>query len=134
MNKDKIKQDENFLCGLEMPDYNFFVYLLYTGGPRVQYCAFLGDTILFEGKDFKPSPLRDIDSLESVIDLLGFLTVKEGDTDKEYFAKYNEDQLNWCRSFDCERLGGLVMDFYNAGEKQYYRQAKRYFKKHFIEL
>lgn len=53
----------------------------------------------------KLSPLHSIDSDESLRALLGFLTVKPGDTDREYFDNYTEEQMAFARSYDCEYLG-----------------------------
>jgi hypothetical protein len=44
--------------------------------------------VLFEGEDLFSSPLHDPEGRESAIALLGFLTVRKGDTDEEYFDKY----------------------------------------------
>jgi hypothetical protein len=51
---------------------------------------------LFEGEDFCCSPLHAIDSDETVGALLGFLTLRPGDTDAEYFADYTPQQLEFC--------------------------------------
>ena len=52
---------------------------------------------LFEGEDFAGSPMHGDDSDESTRSLLGFLTMKPGDTDREYFARYNERQMDFAR-------------------------------------
>jgi hypothetical protein len=51
---------------------------------------------LFEGGDFCCSPLHAIDSDESIGALLGFLTLRPGDTDSEYFTDYTPQQLEFC--------------------------------------
>ena len=53
-----------------------------------------GKTI-FEGSDFYCSPLHAIDSDDCVKALMGFLTLKPGDTDREYFANYTEAQMEF---------------------------------------
>lgn len=60
--------------------------------------------ILFEGEDFVGSPLHADDSDETLAALLGFLTLRKGDTDAEYFADYTETQLAWARSYAAEVL------------------------------
>jgi len=50
-------------------------------------------TPLFEGEDFAASPMDAIDSDETVRGLLGFLTLRPGDTDREYFASYTPEQM-----------------------------------------
>ena len=57
--------DENFLCGFH--DDSIHLYLYYKGGDLVAYEFIWGETVLFNGQDFKPSPLYDIDSMESVV-------------------------------------------------------------------
>jgi len=49
--------------------------------------------IIFEGSDFACSPMNAIDSDECVRALLGFLTLRPGDTDAEYFENYTQEQL-----------------------------------------
>lgn len=66
--------------------------------------------ILFSGEDFGASPLHDATGLESAKGLLGFLTLKPGDTDAEYFDGYTEKQLEFCNSMDCENLQIYAME------------------------
>jgi hypothetical protein len=54
------------------------------------------EVVLFEGEDFRCSPLHGQDSDEAVKSLMNFLTCRPGDTDAEYFAKYTELQLDYC--------------------------------------
>src|SRR5262245_31662472 len=51
-------------------------------------------TVLFQGEDFGCSPMHAIDSDASVEALMGFLTLRPGDTDREYFKSYTQDQLD----------------------------------------
>lgn len=52
--------------------------------------------VLFTGEDFGNSPLHAIDSDETVAALMSFLTLRPGDTDREYFRDYTPAQLNYC--------------------------------------
>ena len=54
-----------------------------------------GDKLLFEGSDFCCSPMHAIDSDETLRALLGFLTLRKGDTDAEYFENYTQEQLDF---------------------------------------
>ena len=54
-----------------------------------------GKTI-FEGEDFCCSPMHAIDSDEAIASLMAFLTLRPGDTDREYFANYTPAQLEFC--------------------------------------
>jgi hypothetical protein len=66
--------------------------------------------VLFEGDDFGASPLHEPESRESAIALLGFLTLRKGDTDEEYFDNYTPAQLEFSQSFDCENLQLYTLD------------------------
>ena len=66
--------------------------------------------VIFEGDDFAGSPMHADDSLGTVAALLGFLTLKPGNTDQEYFDKYTPAQLDWCGSFRCEQLGMIQFE------------------------
>jgi hypothetical protein len=122
---------DNLLCALKLKEYKLSAYLVWQGTRFVQYFAFLDGKLLFEGKDYRPSPLMEIDSLEAIVTLLSFLTLRPGDTDDEYFSKYNAEQMQWAKSRDCESLSGLVSDFENKDE--YQKKAKAYFKKRFSQ-
>jgi len=69
-----------------------------------------GETVpLFEGSDFGASPIHAIDSDETIRSLLCFLTLRPGDTDREYFDDYTMAQLDFTRT-DAERLSLYAMD------------------------
>ena len=70
-------------------------------------------TVLFAGDDFGPSPLHAWDSDESIAALMGFLTLRPGDTDAEYFEDYTDVQRDFCDQH-AEALGGEV---YNRFEE-----------------
>jgi hypothetical protein len=65
---------------------------------------------IFRGTDFRPSPLWAIDSDDALRALLGFLTLRPGDTDREYFADYTAGQRAFAESADCEYLAFLYSD------------------------
>lgn len=69
--------------------------------------------IIFEGDDYCCSPLHAIDSNESVESLMSFLTVREGDTDSEYFDGYTERQIEF-RDEHAEALGFEVTESLNS--------------------
>lgn len=58
---------------------------------------------IFEGEDFAGSPMHADDSDSAVAALMGFLTLRPGDTDEDYFAKYTDSQLGFAYSH-AERL------------------------------
>ena len=51
---------------------------------------------LFSGEDFCGSPLHADDSDQAVASLMGFLTLRPGDTDADYFAGYTDQQREFC--------------------------------------
>jgi len=60
---------------------------------------------LFSGEDFRSAAYRTYadDSDQTLRNLLGFLTLRPGDTDDDYFEKYTTDQLAYCAG-DAEEL------------------------------
>lgn len=63
---------------------------------------------LFKGEDFTCSPLHAVDSDECVEALLGFLTLRPGDTDREYFKDYTKAQMEFANG-DAEQLQQWAM-------------------------
>jgi hypothetical protein len=53
-----------------------------------------GET-LFQGEDFGCSPMHAVDSDETLRAILGFLTLRPGDTDREYFERYTAAQRDF---------------------------------------
>jgi hypothetical protein len=68
-----------------------------------------GRDVLFAGEDFRCSPLHSIDSDDAVQGIMGFLTLRPGDTDAEYFDAYTEEQLAYC-THHAEALGLAVLN------------------------
>jgi hypothetical protein len=65
-------------------------------------------TVLFSGEDFACSPLLAIDSDAACASLLGFLTLRPGDTDAEYFENYTDAQREFAATH-AEMLACEVM-------------------------
>lgn len=61
---------------------------------------------LFAGADFFPGAFVCPDSDDAIRSLMSFLTLRQGDTDEEYFANYTQDQIDFCsnhaEALDCE--------------------------------
>jgi hypothetical protein len=70
---------------------------------------------LFEGEDYGASPMHAIDSDDTLRGLLGFLTLRPGDTDREYFQHYSPRQLAWAQA-EAEELSMWAMDEDPEGE------------------
>jgi hypothetical protein len=56
-------------------------------------------TVLFAAADYCCAPGFACDSDEAIGGLLGFLTLKPGDTDPDYFAAYTPEQLDYCDKY-----------------------------------
>jgi len=64
-------------------------------GYELSQCENGRTTVLFEGADFRPSPLHGWDSDQAISALMGFLTLRKGDTDAEYFEAYTITQATF---------------------------------------
>lgn len=124
----ELKNDYNTLCSLKYGDIETF--LVYQGTSILKYVMFYKNAILFQGNDFKASIFYNIDDLESIVSLLGFLTLQVGDTDSDYFKDYTKEQLEFTTSEDCELLKMLLSDFENE-DSDYYKDAAKKLKKAF---
>lgn len=65
--------------------------------------------LIFAGQDFAGSPMNADDSDATVAALLTFLSLRPGDTDREYFDGYSTEQLEWAES-NGEELGWLALE------------------------
>lgn len=81
------------------------------GKSRLGYRLSSDGITLFEGEDFCCSPLHCVDSDDTVKGIMGFLTLKPGDTDREYFEGYTALQLEYCTKH-AESLMCCVNDRY----------------------
>ena len=64
---------------------------------------------LFSGLDFGCSPMHGIDSEDAVRGILGFLTLRPGDTDAEWFEDYSPDQMAFAEG-DAESLSMWALE------------------------
>jgi len=62
------------------------------------------DEPIFAAEDFAGSPMHSDDSDDAVEALLGFLTLRPGDTDQDYFDNYTKEQMDFCLSQQCETM------------------------------
>ncbi len=72
--------------------------------------------LIFKGNHFF-SP-RPYNCDETVMELLGFLTLQPGDTDDEYFKDYTPEQFSWCTSARRDELAEILMDFEDPEEEE----------------
>jgi len=66
--------------------------------------------VLFRGDDFGPGASTADDSDDALRGLCGFLFLRPGDTDAEYFAAYSDAQRAFAESSDCELLAFLYSE------------------------
>jgi hypothetical protein len=89
----------------------FTLKLYYLGTERIGYILTMREhrktVTVFEGSDFRPSPMHSIDGDDAVKALMSFLTLRPGDTDADYFDSYTPEQLEYC-SMHAETLNGEV--------------------------
>jgi len=65
--------------------------------------------VIFEGSDFRTGCWAEVDYAEAARSLMGFLTLREGDTDADYFDRYTPEQIAW-RDEYAEGLVGYGVD------------------------
>ncbi len=66
------------------------------GCTNLAYCLISPKgVVIFDNQNFFGSPMHSDDSDETIRNLLGFLTLRIGDTDREYFDNYNEVQIDF---------------------------------------
>ncbi len=93
------------LCTVSIPELKLKLVLFYIGEKKVAYKLFHNGKLLFKGTEYKPSGMVGIDSLDSAMDLLGFLSLKKGDTD------YTPKQIAWTETDICADLSMYVRDY-----------------------
>ena len=109
--------DEDFLRedSLETANHQYLLTLRDTnqrrenGASVLRYRFTQDGKVLFEGNDFANSPLEAVDSDATVAALFGFLCLRPGDTDADYFENYTDAQREFAEG-DAEELGLLAME------------------------
>jgi hypothetical protein len=119
--------EKNIQSRLHLPDLNIDLHF-YHEGPGILYQFFFKEKLLFSGNDYRPSPLYDPFSPHSMIDLLFWMTLAPGDTDKEHFDNYTPEQFAWCKTIERSDLSTYLYD-YEGGSKKHQAEAAAYFKK-----
>jgi hypothetical protein len=67
--------------------------------------------VLFDGADYCCAPGHSIDGNQCLVALMGFLCLRPGDTDAEYFVNYTPEQKEFCEQH-AETLGAEVQARY----------------------
>lgn len=63
------------------------------------YTFMHGTEIIFSGDDFGVPVSIPVDSDQAVRNLLGFLSLRPGDTDSEHFDSYTQRQVEWAEQY-----------------------------------
>lgn len=100
---------------------NIKAALFYQGTDIVAYKVWYKGKLLFAGNDYRPGMGISIDSKESIVNLLGFFTVKLDDTDEDYFKNYTQEQLDWLETDDIDELNLFVNDW----QENYYDKKNK---------
>lgn len=80
------------------------------GKQIVKYSLCKNGKAIFSNTDFHASPLNPPTGKVSAGSLLKFLTVQEHDVDADYFKDYNQTQIDFRDSGDCEELSLWAME------------------------
>lgn len=121
---------------LRFANNNTTVNIYWNGGNYCSYELIVNKEVIASGNDFRPSPLHHIDDNQSIVSLLGFLTVRPGGADPDYFKDHSAKHMKWLDSSECQDLELMVGDFEN-GEIQdghdYKAAAIAFFKQHTVQ-
>jgi hypothetical protein len=79
------------------------------GHTPVGYRFFHDGRLIFEGDDIGVPPDQSLDGDETVRGVLGFLALRPGDVEAEYFAGYTPSQVAW-RDLHAEDLQALLTE------------------------
>lgn len=58
--------------------------------------------LLFDGREYSPSPHTSVDSDDSIVGLLDFLSLDPEENDSEIFEGYTPEQLAWGGTEDAQ--------------------------------
>ena len=99
-----------FYLGLDRIGYQLWMHAHYSKDTdQFTAKARVKTSLLFDGEDFRPSPIHSVDGDAAVKSLMTFLTLRPGGTDPDYFAEYTEAQKDYC-SAHAETLSYEVMN------------------------
>lgn len=91
-------------------------FILDWDGSNYTFGVDVADDYLFEGDDFSPG--ASMDDIMATMNLLGFLSLRPGDTDAEYFNKYTDAQLDFADAYG-EIVSMVPYDFENLRQDDY---------------
>lgn len=112
---------------LKIPEFGLTLILGWQAGFGMDYELYVNNESkpLFKGNDYRPSPLYGMESLESAVNLLAFLTAQPGDADPDFFKGYTKKQMRWAESNDCECIKAFVNDLEDQQSEYHHETLKK---------
>jgi len=97
---------------------NLKVETYYQGTDKLPNKVYLNGEIVEEDDTFRPSPLHNIDDIETMVSLLGFLTLRKDDVEEEFFETRSSDKLvNWAEDDESVRM--MLYDYEHKDDDSY---------------
>lgn len=122
-----LKNDENFLNGLEMPEQEIHLYLIYAD-TIVIYLMYWQKELMFYSDKYKPSMMFEWDSLHVLVSALSFTTTKRGTVHDRFFKDYTPQQIKF-RDQDNQTIISHCNDIMiEEPDSEYYKEALAFFK------
>jgi hypothetical protein len=97
---------------------NIKVETYYQGTDKLPNKVYLNGELIEQDDTFRPSPLHSIDDTETIVSLLGFITLRRDDVEEDYFETRSSDKLvNWAE--DDENVRMMIYDYENKDDEDY---------------
>lgn len=91
-------------------------------GEKVSYTFSVNGVELDRGNNFRPAPSKNIDDIQTMVSLLGFMCLEPVATDKEYFKDHLSEHLAWLDTQQRDDLNMLLYNF-ECFNVKYHRKA-----------
>lgn len=72
------------------------------------YELYADGVLIASGDNFSPAAYHAIGDYQSVCDLLGFLTLRPGDTDDKFFSNHTPQHLEWLETIQAEDVRAWI--------------------------
>ena len=97
---------------------NLKVETYYNGTDKLPNKVYIGGKLIEDDETFRPSPLHCIDDVKTMVSLLGFLTLRKGDVDDDFFETRDSDTLvNWAEEDEEVRM--MLFDYECRDDEDY---------------
>lgn len=106
---------------------NLKVETYYQGTNKLPNKVYLNGELIEEDDTFRPSPCHSIDDTETMVSLLGFLTLRRDDVEEEYFETRSSDKLvNWAEGDENVRM--MIYDYESKDDEEYLKENEMSYK------